>query len=93
MNKIAVIGLGYVGLPLAHAFSFKYKVVGFDIASWRIEELRNGYDRTLELSENQVKEAINNKMEFSNNLDDIKDCNIYIITVPTPIDKNNKPNL
>ena len=60
MDKIAVIGLGYVGLPLAHAFSFKYKVVGFDIASWRIEELKSGYDRTLELSKSQVKEAIEN---------------------------------
>jgi len=55
MNKIAIIGLGYVGLPLAHAFSFKYPVVGFDIAKSRIEELQNGYDRTLELSEKQVK--------------------------------------
>jgi len=91
--KIAIIGLGYVGLPLAHAFSFKYKVVGFDIAKWRIEELKNGYDRTLELSENQVKEAINNGMEFSDNLEDIKDCNIYIVTVPTPIDNHNKPDL
>jgi len=91
--KIAIIGLGYVGLPLAHAFSFKYKVVGFDIASWRIEELRNGYDRTLELSEDQVKEAIKNGMEFTSNLEDIKDCNIYIVTVPTPIDKHKKPDL
>ena len=92
-SKIAVIGLGYVGLPLAHAFSSKYKVVGFDIAGWRIDELRNGVDRTLELSETQVKEAIANGMEFTNNLDDIKDCNIYIVTVPTPIDKHKKPDL
>jgi UDP-N-acetyl-D-galactosamine dehydrogenase len=93
MKKIAIIGLGYVGLPLAHTFSFKYKVVGFDIAKWRIEELKNGYDRTLELSEKQVKEAIENKIEFTDNLEDIKDCNIYIITVPTPIDKHKKPDL
>jgi UDP-N-acetyl-D-galactosamine dehydrogenase len=92
-HKIAVIGLGYVGLPLAHAFSFKYKVIGFDIAQWRIDELRSGYDRTLELNEAQVKEAISNGMEFTNNLDDIKDCNIYIVTVPTPIDKNKRPDL
>jgi len=64
-SKLAIIGLGYVGLPLAHAFSSKYKVVGFDIAQWRIDELRNGYDRTLELSEEQVKEVIANGMEFS----------------------------
>lgn len=92
-NKIAVIGLGYVGLPLAHAFSKKYKVVGFDIAGWRIDELKAGYDRTLELSESQVKEAIECGMEFSLDLEDIKDCNIYIITVPTPIDNYKKPDL
>jgi UDP-N-acetyl-D-galactosamine dehydrogenase len=92
-HKIAVIGLGYVGLPLAHAFSSQYKVVGFDIAQWRIDELRSGVDRTLELSGEQVKESISNGMEFTNNLDDIKDCNIYIVTVPTPIDKHKKPDL
>ena len=92
-KKICVVGLGYVGLPLAHAFSSKYKVVGFDIAQWRIDELRSGHDRTLELSDEQVKEAISNGMEFTNQLDDIKDCNIYIVTVPTPIDSSNKPDL
>ncbi len=90
---ISVIGLGYVGLPLAHAFSSKYKVIGFDIANWRVKELRSGYDRTLELSREQVKEAINNGMEFTTNLEDIKDCNIYIVTVPTPIDRHKKPDL
>ncbi|ANE33455.1 nucleotide sugar dehydrogenase [Campylobacter hyointestinalis] len=93
MNKICVIGLGYVGLPLAHAFSSKYEVVGFDVASWRINELKNGYDRTLELSKEQVEEAINNNMKFTLDIDDIKDCNIYIVTVPTPIDKNKRPDL
>jgi len=92
-SKIAVIGLGYVGLPLAHAFSSKYKVVGFDIAQWRIDELRSGVDRTLELSESQVNEAIKNGMKFTNVLDEIADCNIYIVTVPTPIDKHKKPDL
>ena len=92
-SKIAVIGLGYVGLPLAHAFSSKYKVVGFDIAGWRIDELRSGIDRTLELSESQVKEAIKNGVEFSNNIQDIKECNIFIITVPTPIDSHKNPDL
>lgn len=91
--KIAVIGLGYVGLPLAHAFSEKYKVVGFDIAQWRIDELESGIDRTLELSEDQVKEAIANGMEFTNLLEDIADCNIYIVTVPTPIDEHKRPEL
>lgn len=92
-NKICVIGLGYVGLPLAHAFSEKYPVVGFDIAQWRIDELRNGQDRTLELNESQVKEALNNGMIFTLDIDDIRDCNIYIVTVPTPIDKHKKPDL
>ncbi len=93
MDKIAVIGLGYVGLPLAHAFSAKYPVVGFDIAQWRIDELRKGYDRTLELSEEQVKESIQNGMKFTNKLEEIAECNIYIVTVPTPIDKHKKPDL
>ena len=91
--KIAIIGLGYVGLPLAHAFSFKYDIVGFDVAQWRIDELKNGTDRTLELNKAQVKEAISNNMQFTTSLDDIKDCNIYIVTVPTPIDKNKRPDL
>ncbi|MDN5080243.1 Vi polysaccharide biosynthesis UDP-N-acetylglucosamine C-6 dehydrogenase TviB [Aliarcobacter butzleri] len=93
MSKICVIGLGYVGLPLAHAFSAKYEVVGFDISKWRIDELSSGYDRTLELTESQVKEAIKNGMKFSLDINDIKDCNIYIVTVPTPIDKNKRPDL
>ena len=91
--KIAVIGLGYVGLPLAHAFSEKYEVIGFDIVQWRIDELNSGIDRTLELSETQVKEAIANGTQFTNLLENIADCNIYIVTVPTPIDKHKKPDL
>jgi UDP-N-acetyl-D-galactosamine dehydrogenase len=92
-HKIAVIGLGYVGLPLAHAFSEKYKVVGFDIAQWRIDELNSGVDRTLELSEAQVKEALAHGMSFTADLDEIADCNVYIVTVPTPIDSSNRPDL
>ena len=91
--KIAVIGLGYVGLPLAYAFSSKYKVVGFDIASWRVEELKSCYDRTLELEKEQLREALDNGIEFTTSLDDIRDCNIYIVTVPTPIDKHKNPDL
>nr|WP_314088919.1 Vi polysaccharide biosynthesis UDP-N-acetylglucosamine C-6 dehydrogenase TviB [uncultured Campylobacter sp.] len=91
--KIAVIGLGYVGLPLAAAFSEKYEVTGFDVNAARIEELKSGYDRTLELSGEQMKKAIENSMKFSLNLDDIKDCNFFIVTVPTPIDKNKRPDL
>ena len=91
--KRAVIGLGYVGLPLAAAFSEKYEVTGFDVNAARIEELKSGYDRTLELSGEQMKKAIENGMKFSLNLDDIKDCNFFIVTVPTPIDKNKRPDL
>jgi len=89
--KIAVIGLGYVGLPLAVEFAKKYKTVGFDIAQWRIDELRSGYDRTLELDEAQLKDAP--YMSYTNQLDDLKLCNYYIVTVPTPIDKNKRPDL
>jgi len=92
-KKIAIIGLGYVGLPLAHTFSEKYTVVGLDINQERIDELQNGFDRTLELSEVQVKESIANGMVFTTNIQDTKDCNIYVITVPTPIDNNNEPDL
>ncbi len=92
-SKIAVIGLGYVGLPLAHAFSSKYKVVGFDINKSRIEELNSGFDRTLELTSEQVKESIATGVKFTSSLEDIVDCNIYIVTVPTPIDKKNEPDL
>ncbi len=92
-HKIAVIGLGYVGLPLAHAFSDKYEVVGFDIAQWRIDELNSGVDRTLELSDDQVKEALQKGMKFTADLNEISDCNVYIVTVPTPIDSSNRPDL
>ena len=91
--KIAVVGLGYVGLPLAAAFSEKYEVVGFDVNRARIEELKNAHDRTLELSHEHMQKAIANGMKFSLNLDDIKDCNFFIVTVPTPIDKNKRPDL
>ncbi len=92
-QKIAIIGLGYVGLPLAHAFSSKYKVIGIDINPQRVQELQNGFDRTRELTKEQVIEAINNGMEFSTNIEDAKDYNIYIVTVPTPINEDNEPDL
>ncbi|WP_172199912.1 Vi polysaccharide biosynthesis UDP-N-acetylglucosamine C-6 dehydrogenase TviB [Campylobacter sp. RM16188] len=91
--KIAVIGLGYVGLPLAAAFSEKYDVIGFDINKSRIQELKDGFDRTLELDSHQMRKAIENGMKFSTDLDDIKDCKLFIVTVPTPIDKNKRPDL
>ena len=92
-SQLAIIGLGYVGLPLAHAFSFKYPVVGVDINPERIEELKSGFDRTLELNKAQVKECLDNGMQFSTNIEDAKDCNIYIVTVPTPITEDNEPDL
>jgi len=91
-KKICIIGLGYVGLPLATAFATKYDVVGFDINQPRIEELSKGYDRTLELEEEQLL-AVKDKLIYSSNIEDIKDCNIYIVTVPTPIDSSNRPDL
>jgi len=92
-DKICVIGLGYVGLPLAHAFSSKYKVVGFDINRARIDELLSGFDRTLELTKNQVKECLDNNMLFTTDISETEDCNIFIVTVPTPINDDNEPDL
>lgn len=93
MNNIAIIGLGYVGLPLAYAFAAKgNKVVGFDINKERIQELNYYFDRTLELSNKQLKE-VEYFINYSNNIADIQGCNIYIVTVPTPIDSTNKPDL
>jgi UDP-N-acetyl-D-galactosamine dehydrogenase len=91
--KICIVGLGYVGMPLAHAFSFKYPVVGFDIGKNRISELNNGEDKTLELTNEQIKESLDNNMVFTDSLEDARDCNVYIVTVPTPIDKNKRPDL
>jgi len=91
-KKICIIGLGYVGLPLAAAFAKKYTVVGFDINEPRVEELNNDYDRTLELNKEQLVEVKDN-ITYSCDLEDIKDANIYIVTVPTPIDSSNRPDL
>lgn len=99
MNKIAVIGLGYVGLPLARLFATKYNVVGFDINHTRINELQNGHDVTLEVEDEilqAVLKSVNNKdtgLYCSSELEAIQDCNYYIVTVPTPVDKNNRPDL
>ena len=93
MNKvIGIVGLGYVGLPLAIEFAKKYKVVGFDINKSRISELENGYDSTLEI-DNETLLSVKDNLVFSSKSDKIKNCNVYIITVPTPIDKANRPNL
>lgn len=98
--SIAIIGLGYVGLPLAVEFSTKYSVVGFDINQDRINELTNGEDRTKEADVSKMAEVIrlnnekdNQGLSFSSNIDDLRICNIFIVTVPTPIDKYKKPDL
>jgi len=98
-DKIAIIGLGYVGLPLARLFATKYSVVGFDINPNRISELMSGIDTTLEVDKETLKSVLVNENSDSNGLfctnqlDKIKDCNYYIITVPSPVDKNNRPIL
>ena len=91
--KIAIIGLGYVGMPLAAAFSSKFKVFGFDLNSTRINELKSGFDRTLELDESAMKKVLENGMSFSSELDSIKEANFFIVTVPTPIDEHKNPDL
>ncbi len=93
MKKIAVIGLGYVGLPLARLFSTKYTTIGFDINHRRVEELMSGHDSTLEVEDNLLQDAIKNGFVCTSKLDEIADCNVYIVTVPTPIDKHNSPDL
>jgi UDP-N-acetyl-D-galactosamine dehydrogenase len=92
--KICVVGLGYVGLPLARLFSTRYPTVGFDIDSRRVEALMQGHDDTLEVEDDLLQEAINNHgFRCTSSLDDIKGCNLYIVAVPTPVDDNNRPDL
>jgi len=98
-HKIAVIGLGYVGLPLARLFATKYPVVGFDINTARIEKLNQGIDDTLEVSEELLKSVLKSNVSNeiglfnSDDLMDIQSANVYVVTVPTPVDKNNRPDL
>jgi UDP-N-acetyl-D-glucosamine/UDP-N-acetyl-D-galactosamine dehydrogenase len=99
MKKIGVIGLGYVGLPLARLFATKYSVVGFDINQNRIKELSEGHDSTLEISDELLKTVLKSEVNSeiglycSSNLEDISSCEFYVVTVPTPVDKNNRPDL
>jgi len=90
-KKIALIGLGYVGLPLAVEFGKKRSVMGFDINQPRVNDLKNGVDSTLETTNEELKGAIH--LSYTTNLEDIKDCTIFIVTVPTPIDKHKRPDL
>lgn len=90
-SRIAVIGLGYVGLPLAVEFGKKRAVVGFDIHHGRIQELKSGVDNTLEVTPEDLRAA--KHLEYSSNLEDLRSCSVYIVTVPTPIDQANRPDL
>ena len=92
--KIAVIGLGYVGLPLARLFSTKYKTVGFDLNEKRVAALMKGHDSTLEVDDKLLQEAIK-KHHFvcTSDIKKIKDCNFYVVAVPTPVDSDNRPDL
>lgn len=92
--KIAVIGLGYVGLPLARLFSTKYKTIGFDMNQKRVDALMAGHDATLEVSDELLQDAINNHgFVCTTDLDKIRECNFYVVAVPTPVDVNNRPDL
>src|SRR5574344_2329354 len=93
-TKICVIGLGYVGLPLARLFSTKYKTVGFDMNTKRCEALMAGHDATLEVSDELLQDAINNHgFVCTSDIEQIRECNFYVVAVPTPVDENNNPDL
>lgn len=93
-TKIAVIGLGYVGLPLARLFSTKFRTVGFDLNQARVDGLMTGHDATLEVSDELLQDAINNHGFFcTTDIEQIRDCNFYVVAVPTPVDVDNKPDL
>ena len=92
-TKICVIGLGYVGLPLARLFSTKYKTVGFDMNPARVEALMAGHDATLEVSDELLQEAIKNGFVCTADMEKIRDGNFYVVAVPTPVDENNNPDL
>lgn len=92
--KICVIGLGYVGLPLARLFSTKYSTIGFDMNQSRVNELMAGHDATFEVSDELLQDAINSHgFKCTSDIEEIKDCNFYIVAVPTPVDINNRPDL
>ena len=91
--KICVIGLGYVGLPLARLFSTKYPTIGFDMNQARVDALNGGHDATLEVSDELLQTALKNGFRCTTVLDDIRDCNFYVVAVPTPVDENNRPDL
>lgn len=91
--KICVIGLGYVGLPLARLFSTKYPTIGFDMSQARVDALMAGHDATLEVADDLLQSAIDNGFKCTTDIDVIRDCNFYVVAVPTPVDENNNPDL
>lgn len=91
--KIAVIGLGYVGLPLARLFSTKYQTIGYDMNNDRVKALMSGHDSTMEVSDELLRLAIDNGFRCTSDLDEIRECNFYVVAVPTPVDENNRPDL
>lgn len=91
--KICVIGLGYVGLPLARLFSTKYSTIGFDMNQHRVNELNEGHDATLEVSDELLQSALSSGFYCTSSLEDIRNCNFYVVAVPTPVDENNRPDL
>lgn len=92
--KIAVIGLGYVGLPLARLFSTRYETIGYDMNQWRVDALMQGHDATMEVSDELLQQAIKSYgFKCTTKLDEIKECNFYVVAVPTPVDENNRPDL
>ena len=92
-TKICVIGLGYVGLPLARLFSTKYETIGFDMSQRRVDALMSGHDETLEVPDDLLQSALANGFVCTTDIEQIRDCNFYVVAVPTPVDENNNPDL
>ena len=92
--RIGVIGLGYVGLPLARLFSTKYPTIGYDLNQQRVDTLMGGHDTTLEVNDKLLQEAIHQHgFRCTTNLDELRSCNFYVVAIPTPVDRNNAPDL
>jgi len=92
-TKIAIIGLGYVGLPLARLFSTKYPTIGFDLNPERVKTLMSGHDNTFEVDDHLLQQALENGLYCTCQIDDLRECNVFVVTVPTPVDENNRPDL
>ena len=89
--RIAVIGLGYVGLPLARLFSTRYPTIGYDLDRSRVEDLMHGHDSTLEVEDPLLQKALDAGLRCTSSLEEIRNCNFYVVAVPSPVDENNRP--